>query len=518
MKNATIGKRIIAGFASVIIIPLVLGVFAYVRLVAIGAHSDEIAKKSIPTIALVARAEKNARVSVEILYKHIGSNDKDDIARLEAELSDARTDNAKVLDQMDKLVTSEKGRELMDKFAALRTANNKIRAQALALSQQATNKAAAYALARSQVDPVNRQYLASLENLKEFVQTDADGRSKSIESAVQSSKIGILTGLGFASLVGMAVAFFIVRGTDKILNRIATAIAEGSSQVASAAGQISSTSQSLAEGSSEQAASLEETSSSLEEMSSLTKHNAEGADNAKKFANQARQAADIGAADMEEMSAAMEAIRTSSSDIAKIIKTIDEIAFQTNILSLNAAVEAARAGEAGMGFAVVAEEVRNLAQRSAQAAKETAAKIEGAIFKTAQGVQISAKVGQNLQDIVSKVRKVDELISEVAAASREQSQGIEQVTDAVNQMDRITQSNAAVAEESASASEELNAQAQALKEAVVQLLALVGSRQKSQSTATTKSEAPARAGMTVDTASQSNGNGKPPSFARKRIQ
>jgi ABC-type transporter Mla subunit MlaD len=177
---------------------------------------------------------------------------------------------------------------------------------------------------------------------------------------------------------------------------------------------------------------------------------------------------------MQAMSAAMDAIKTSSSDIAKIIKTIDEIAFQTNILALNAAVEAARAGEAGMGFAVVADEVRNLAQRSAQAAKETAAKIEGAIARTEQGVQISAKVAQALEEIVTKVRQVNQLVTEVSAASKEQTQGIDQVNTAVSQMDRVTQSNAASAEEAASASEELNAQALSLKDAVSQLLALAG--------------------------------------------
>jgi methyl-accepting chemotaxis protein len=213
-------------------------------------------------------------------------------------------------------------------------------------------------------------------------------------------------------------------------------------------------------------------------MSSMTKRNAENAQKANDLAKQTRAAADKGAGDMQEMSTAMEAIKVSSNDIAKIIKTIDEIAFQTNILALNAAVEAARAGEAGMGFAVVADEVRNLAQRSAQAAKETAGKIEGAINKSAQGVEISNKVAQALNEIVTKVRQVDELVAEVAGASREQTQGITQINTAVGQMDKVTQSNAASAEESAAAAEELNAQAVAMKESVTELLQLVeGNRQ-----------------------------------------
>jgi methyl-accepting chemotaxis protein len=208
-------------------------------------------------------------------------------------------------------------------------------------------------------------------------------------------------------------------------------------------------------------------------MSSMIKRNAENAEKAKELADHTRAAADKGASDMVTMNTAMEGIQSSSADIAKIIKTIDEIAFQTNILALNAAVEAARAGEAGMGFAVVSDEVRNLAQRSAQAAKETAAKIEGAITKTQQGVQISATVTKSLQEIVEKIRKVDELVAEVAAASKEQSQGIGQINLAVGQMDKVTQANAATAEESASASEELNAQADSLKDSVRRLIEVV---------------------------------------------
>jgi len=279
---------------------------------------------------------------------------------------------------------------------------------------------------------------------------------------------------GAAVVLSLLIATMIVAGLNKALGHIAKSMGDGFAQTASAAGQVSSASRSLAEGASEQAASIEETSASIEELSSMTRRNAENARKANDIAKQARTAADQGVTDMQAMSSAMEAIKVSSNDIAKIIKTIDEIAFQTNILALNAAVEAARAGEAGMGFAVVADEVRNLAQRSAQAAKETAAKIEGAITNTAQGVQINSKVAQALNDIVSKARQVDELVAEVASASHEQTQGITQINAAVGQMDKVTQSNGASAEESAAAAEELNAQAYAMKESVAELLKLVG--------------------------------------------
>ena len=244
----------------------------------------------------------------------------------------------------------------------------------------------------------------------------------------------------------------------------------------------------------------------------MTKQNTENAVKVNELARQARAAADTGAADMQAMAVAMSEIKTSGDDIAKIIKAIDEIAFQTNILALNAAVEAARAGEAGMGFAVVADEVRNLAQRAAQSAKETAAKIETSVAKTTQGVQISEKVSQSLQEILTRVRQVDELAAEVASASKEQSQGIEQVNTAVSQMNQVTQANAAGAEESASAGEELNAQAETLQAAVVELLQLVGGQESARRTgheaATSKpGQAGKRAVATTPTTVKLHGNG-----------
>jgi methyl-accepting chemotaxis protein len=209
-------------------------------------------------------------------------------------------------------------------------------------------------------------------------------------------------------------------------------------------------------------------------MSSVTLHNADNADKVNQLARQARDAAEKGAGDMTNMSEAMVAIQSGSDDIARIIKTIDEIAFQTNILALNAAVEAARAGEAGRGFAVVAEEVRGLAHRSAQAARESTTRISDAVSRTHQGVAISGQVGAALNEIVAHVRHVDELAASVASASREQSQGISQVNLAVGQMDKVTQSNAAGAEESASAAEELNAQAEAMRVTVLELERLAG--------------------------------------------
>ncbi len=277
------------------------------------------------------------------------------------------------------------------------------------------------------------------------------------------------------ALVGsLALAWFIARGLNVALTRLVGQLGAFSSELESAAGQVSKAGQSLAEGTSKQAASLEETSSSLIQLSSMTKRTAEGAAQAKELSGQTRAAADTGAVDMEQMKSAMDSIKFSSGEIAKIVKIIDEIAFQTNILALNAAVEAARAGESGAGFAVVAEEVRSLAQRSAQSARETAAKIEDSVSKSEHGVQISEKVATSLQQIVDCARRMDTLIAEIAQASNEQSNGISQVNSAVSLMDKVTQDNAANAEETAASAEELSAQTIAMQESTAELRSLIG--------------------------------------------
>lgn len=247
-----------------------------------------------------------------------------------------------------------------------------------------------------------------------------------------------------------------------------TQVSEATEQVSSASQQISAGSQSLAQGANEQASSLEEVSSSLEEMSSMTKQNAENANQAKSLAAEANGNAATGTDAMARMSGSIIKIKESSDQTAKIVKTIDEIAMQTNLLALNAAVEAARAGEAGRGFAVVAEEVRNLAQRSAQAAKNTADMISESVKNAEEGVQIATEVSKSFETIAGSAKKVNDLIAEIAAASQEQAQGIDQVNTAVAQMDKVTQQNAANSEESASAAEELSSQAEELQNMVAQ--------------------------------------------------
>jgi ABC-type transporter Mla subunit MlaD len=323
-------------------------------------------------------------------------------------------------------------------------------------------------------------YLLEVQDILNRIRDQVGTKSqKASGEAIKTSSDIQLTSFIFnivAALIAIVFAVLISRSIVNVLVAVANNLNQAAGQLSAASSQIATSSQDLAEGASEQASSLEEASSSLEEMTSMIQQNAENARQANLMVSGANNSAVNGAGVMNTMSASIIEMQKSSLETAKIIKTIDEIAFQTNLLALNAAVEAARAGEAGKGFAVVAEEVRNLAKRSAEAAKNTGELIANSQKNVDNGVSISEKVSKLLGEIGSNITNASNLVNGVSTASNEQAKGIEQINSAVAEMDRITQRNSANAEESASASEELSSQAFELSGMVLTLMRIVGKK------------------------------------------
>lgn len=296
------------------------------------------------------------------------------------------------------------------------------------------------------------------------IQSEKDARTSDILLLIT-----IFGGVGLLISVGLMIANMITKPIKFAID----GLNEGTNEVSAASSQVAAASQQLAEGTSEQASAIQETSSTLEETSSMVHQNRENTQQAATLARQAKNYAEKSQTEMEKMSKSMAELKNSSNEIGKIIKVIDEIAFQTNILSLNAAVEAARAGDAGKGFAVVAEEVRNLAQRSAQAAKDTTVIIESNIELSNHGVDIAQEVKESVEGIGEQAKKVSDLLDEISVATNEQAQGIEQINKAVSQMEIVLSSNAQTAEEAAAASRTLSEQAINVKEIVGTLIVLV---------------------------------------------
>jgi methyl-accepting chemotaxis protein/carbonic anhydrase len=468
MNHWTVGRRIGAGFTAVLILLGALAAIGYEAMVASDKGFLEFATDAEHTV-LTAEIQANY-MDMELTVKDYQfTKNPADFQRY----SKLREETLPLFAEAKKQFVEPERQKLIAEATAKFDEQFADFKELVGLGKQQGSSSRATAALKDMLADGDA-VMERIEQLEEEAIADQNKAEPIIQARFQRTQ-SILLWLGLAATaLGAALAFIIARSITGPMKAIATNLASGADQTSAAAAQVSEASQSLAEGASEQAASLEETSSSLEEITSMTKRNAESAAQTKTIAGQTRAAADSGATDMAEMKQAMDAIKVSSGEIAKIVKTIDEIAFQTNILALNAAVEAARAGEAGAGFAVVAEEVRNLAQRSAVAARETAAKIEDSVSKSEHGVRISGKVAESLQQIVEGARTMDSLVGEIATASQEQTQGIGQVNMAVSQMDKVTQGSASNAEETAAAAEELNAQALSLQESAANLQRMVG--------------------------------------------
>ncbi len=348
-----------------------------------------------------------------------------------------------------------------------------------AMSQASDNAAAGAALAKQamalakQTDGLRDRLTAFKESMDTALKNELTAASR---LSHQQRWFNVFLFVAIVIALGIGVWFMIHRTISRPLNHAIDDLTRSSDQMNMSSQELSSASQSLADGSSSQAASIEETSSSLEEMASMTRQNADNANQADSLMKDASTVVDTANSTMSDLTRSMEEISKASEETSKIIKTIDEIAFQTNLLALNAAVEAARAGEAGAGFAVVADEVRSLAMRAAQAAKDTSDLIETTVKRISGGSELVAKTNDAFVQVSESTRKVGDLVGEIAAASNEQAQGIEQINKAVSAMDEITQQNAANAEESAATSQEMRSQAQYLKKIVEELVRLAGGR------------------------------------------
>ncbi|HAB19827.1 MAG TPA: methyl-accepting chemotaxis protein [Verrucomicrobiota bacterium] len=473
MNTWTISRRIISGFATMLVITAVIGFFALWCLHELKDDLDDLADNTLPSVLILNECASFSRENMVLSLQFMLAISDEQRAELSREIAANRTRVDELFQRYVPLISDNEDRRLFEESKRTRAAFATARDRLLELVRQ--NKVDEYK--KWQWEVVVPAYEASIDALHSQVEYNnklgmTAGQSGKAEATSGIRLIGLV--LGVALVVASLLSWQVARSSNRVLRDLATNLDQGAVQTAAAARQVSASSQTLSSGSSEQAASVEETSASLEEMSSMIRSTAENAQKAKALAGEARTVAEAGSKTMVEMTQAMSAIDTSSAEVAKIVKNIDEIAFQTNILALNAAVEAARAGEAGAGFAVVADEVRSLAQRSAAAAKETADKIEAAIASSRHGSRSCTKVGESLAQIADKVSSTDSLVAEIATAAREQAQGIEQINIAIAQMDKVTQSNSASAEESASAAEELDAQAESLKDMVGQLRKLVG--------------------------------------------
>ncbi|MDB5296735.1 MAG: methyl-accepting chemotaxis sensory transducer [Phycisphaerales bacterium] len=364
-----------------------------------------------------------------------------------------------------------------DATAAMATAAPVVDRYTAAARQVVEQAGADPAAARAKLADFQRLF----EDLEEKLAKVSDGIEAEVTAAKDEQTAALTrfrvvttatSAAGLAALIGLFV--WATRGITGPLGRIAEVLAAGADQTSSAAAQVSASSQSLAQGTTEQAAAAEQTNISLAGLAGMSKRNSDGAAQASALSAEATAAADRGNAAMARLCAAISAIERSAGETAKIVRAIDEIAFQTNLLALNAAVEAARAGESGKGFAVVAEEVRALARRSAEAARNTAGLIEGGVGHARTGVSIANEVADALKAITAANGKVNALVGEIAAASTEQARGVQEMAGAMRKVEQTTQSNAAGAEESAAAGEELAAQAAQLTGVVQDLSLLLG--------------------------------------------
>lgn len=474
MTNMTVGKKLGLGFALLILLASGIAFISLLMARGTAENVGDMQKTHVPLTVLTGKIKETAHnqelaVSLFVLHK------EDKYVGLFNELDKSEDNNfteAKKLIDDDMELIAKGWPDLMADIARQHDVFAKAGLD-LMEAGRTDDKEQVAAKADIMKDAAENLILA-VAKFEELNVTEINHVAKNAYKAINTTRIMMEIIGGLIIVLGSALGYLLTRGITKPITQAVSSLSEGANQVAATSSQVSLASHQLAEGSTEQAASLEETSASLEEMSAMTRQNAENANGANALMANVSRAVEKANTSMAELNTAMQDISAASLETSKIIKTIDEIAFQTNLLALNAAVEAARAGEAGAGFAVVAEEVRNLAMRAAEASRNTAVLIEGTVKKIAGGHELLASTNTSFSSVAESTGKIGGLIKEITAASNEQAKGIQQLNTAVANMEKVTQQSAANAEETASASMELNSHAQTVREVVQQLAIMTG--------------------------------------------
>ena len=464
--------KIISGYGCLIALIILIIAISFVNLTTINFHMQKITKDNGREHELADKMKEDCIMITQVIRTVALLSDPEAQQKESEKITALRKDYDDSFTNIEKMGTTTDEKALIDKIKTQQAIVRPLNDQALAYAYAGNGKEA-IALLLGEAGTAFNIWMDLLEQYSEL-QTKRNQVDVATADKAYHTAIVLLIVMGIlANILGVGIGLFITRSITKPINRVVKGLNESAGQIAAASNQLTASARQLSQGSSEQASAIEETSSTLQQTASMLEQNTSNTKQATQLSQKTKDSADNGGHEMNEMMKSIQEIKKSSDQIAKIIKVIDDIAFQTNILALNAAVEAARAGEAGMGFAVVAEEVRNLAQRSARAAKDTTDIIESNIALSDKGVEVAARVSGALLEITTQAKKVNELMSEISIASQEQSQGVEQVNKAMVQVESVTQQNASTAEESASASEELKNQADNMRKIVRELSQIV---------------------------------------------